>query len=273
MLLQIPFPANSIRAVDVGKQTATWVFLAWVANAILLTGATAWIYFDGRSSQSLDIVQRELGIPSSMQITERPNAQMTAIIVNTLMLAAGVVSGTLITMLLGLFVGHARFRSLRAWLLFTLLVGGWLGLIVAGPEIYWLGQQRRMSAVLEPVESIARKLNANWPAEDGELPEIGPYLAYPKGGPTLVLPLRWTAFPDTKLRFSAIERTSDGVVRFELSGNESGAWLEWRADERAPESFKSGLETQYQVVRQTQLAPHWFLVRYRIATSAFDRRG
>jgi hypothetical protein len=97
------------------------------------------------------------------------------------------------------------------------------------------------------------------------MPGIGPYLAYPKGGPTLVLPLKWITFPETDLRFSAVERSSDDVIRFELAGNEAGAWLEWRADDRPPQPFKSGLEMHYNVSRHERLAPHWYLVRYRLA--------
>jgi hypothetical protein len=92
---------------------------------------------------------------------------------------------------------------------------------------------------------------------------VGPYLAYPKGGPTTILPLHWITFPDTSLRFSAIERTADGAIRFQLAGSEAGAWLEWRADDRAPMPFKSGLDMHYNVGRQQRLAPRWFLVRYR----------
>ena len=93
--------------------------------------------------------------------------------------------------------------------------------------------------------------------------EVGPFLAYPKGNPTTVLPLQTITFPNTKLQFSAIERTKDGTIRFELSGKERGAWLEWRADDNAPAAFVGGLETSYNVTRQERLAPRWFLVRYR----------
>jgi hypothetical protein len=136
-------------------------------------------------------------------------------------------------------------------------------LLIAWPEIYWAGQQRRMMSVLAPVEAMARSLEVNWPREDGDLPGIGPYLAYPKGGPTTILPLRWITFPGTSLRFTAIERTNDGAIRFELAGAEAGAWLEWRPRDDSPRSFHSGLETNYYVTRGQRLSPRWYLVRYR----------
>jgi hypothetical protein len=236
---------------------------AWTINALLLVGIVAWIYFDGRSSSAVDILQERIGRRAHGLDSMTRSAQATSNAVITLIATSAVAVGTLLAILGGLFMGPRRFRSIRAWLLFTLLVGGWLGTVFAGPEIYWLGQQRRMERVIAPVEAMARQLNANWPVEDGDLPGIGPYLAYPKGAPTLVLPLKWITFPGTSLRFSAVERSTDGVIRFELTGSEAGAWLEWRADDRPPKTFKSGLEMYYNVSRHQRLAPHWFLVRYR----------
>jgi hypothetical protein len=176
---------------------------------------------------------------------------------------ATVVACTLFAMLCGLFIGERRYRSTRAWLAFMTLACGWLGFLVTWPDVYWLGQQRRMAAALQPVERLAQELSQNWPTEDGNLAGIGPYLAYPKGGPTTLLPLRWITFPGSALGFSAIERTADGVIRFELAGDEVGAWLEWRSDDRPPQPFKSGLEVDYNVAREARLAPRWFLVRYK----------
>jgi hypothetical protein len=101
------------------------------------------------------------------------------------------------------------------------------------------------------------------------MPGVGPFLAYPKGDPTTVLPLRQITFPDTALRFAAIERTRDGAIRFELAGDEAGAWLERRAVDRPPGPFKSGLDMNYNVSRTARLAPHWFLVRYYLAATPF----
>jgi hypothetical protein len=239
---------------------------AWLVNAMLLIGMVAWMYFDGRSSNAIDVLQENVGRRTEALDSMTRSAQSTSNAVVVLVAASAVAGCTLLTMLVGLFVGPRRFRSIRAWLLFTMLVGGWLGTVIAGPEIYWLGQQRRMARVLAPVESVAQQLDANWPVEDGDMPGIGPYLAYPKGAPTLVLPLKWISFPNTDLRFAAVERSNNGVVRFELTGSESGAWLEWRADDRPPQPFKSGLEMRYNVSRQQRLAPHWYLVHYRLAS-------
>jgi hypothetical protein len=236
---------------------------------MLLVAAVAWIYFDGRSQVTVDLLREQLGLQSPRLETQTLTVHSRALAATTLVAVSVVAGMTLLGMFLGLFIGQRRFRTLRTWLLFTFLVCGWLGFVMTGPDIHWYGQQRRMAAVLAPVESMAQRLNATWPNEDGDLPEIGPYLAYPKGAPTLVLPLQWIHFPDTNLRFSAIERTTSGVIRFELTGSEAGAWLEWRADDHAPGPFKSGLETHYNVGRHARLAPHWFLVRYQLATGSY----
>jgi hypothetical protein len=236
---------------------------AWIMNVGLLIAAFAWTYFDGRSSHMVDILQEKIGRGAQGFDLMVPSAQSNARLVTALIVTATVACCTLLTMFVSLFFGPEQFRSMRAWLWFTLLVGGWLGFVVAGPEIYWRGQQRRVAHVLAPVESMAQRLNASWPLDDGDHPDVGPFLAYPKGAPTLVMPLKWITFPKTSLRFSAVERSSDGVVRFELAGSEAGAWLEWRADDRPPRIFKNGLEMYYNVSRYQRLAPHWYLVRYR----------
>jgi hypothetical protein len=91
---------------------------------------------------------------------------------------------------------------------------------------------------------------------------------YPSSAPTALLPLSGPVFPSTTMPFSAVERTGDDAMRFELAGSEVGAWLEWRRDSSEPQAFVGGLETHYEVARFARLAPHWFLVRYRANLAA-----
>jgi hypothetical protein len=235
---------------------------AWLVNALLIVGAIAWIYLDGRSSSVLDILHEKIGFGTELVDATARSAEVRAKASLTLIATICVAGCTLLAMFIGLFIGPPRFRSIRAWLLFTMFVGGWLGTAIAGPEIYWLGQQRRLAGVLAPVETLARQLSANWPVEDGDLPSIGPYLAYPKRLPTCLLPLRFVEFPETNLKFSAVERTIDGTIRFELAGDELGGWLEWRADDFEPSTFVGGLEAKHTKTRSVALAPRWYLVRY-----------
>jgi hypothetical protein len=237
--------------------------LAWLLNAVLLVVAFAWTYLSGDSLARMSALGNRLGLTDNAATDVSLWYQSD---VTKAVSIATVVACTLLAMLCGLFIGERRYRSTRAWLAFMALVCGWQGFLVTWPDVYWLGQQRRMAAVLQPVERLAQELSQNWPKEDGNHSGIGPYLAYPKGGPTTLLPLRSVTLPDTALGFSAIERTEDGVIRFELAGDEVGAWLEWRSDDRPPQPFKSGLEVDYNVTRRARLAPQWFLVRYRVVT-------
>jgi hypothetical protein len=233
--------------------------VAWLLNAALLVVAFVWIYLSGDSLARMSALGTRLGLidDTTTDVSSWYQSDVT-----TAVSIAAVVACTLLAMFCGLFIGERRYRSTRAWLAFMALVCGWLGFLVTWPDVYWLGQQRRMAAVLQPVERLAQELSQNWPTEDGNHSGIGPYLAYPQGAPTTLLPLRSVTLPDTALGFSSIERTEDGVIRFELAGDEVGAWLERRSDDRLPQPFKSGLYVDYNVAREARLAPRWFLVRY-----------
>jgi hypothetical protein len=229
----------------------------------LLIAAFAWTFLDGRSLQAMDFLRFVSGFKVHHVESMMLSGGVWNTISTTAICAALLAISTFATMFISLFAGSRRFRLTRSWLLFTALACGWLGFLVGWPEVYWNGQQRRMRAVLIPAEELARHLDANWPAEDGNLTGVGPFLAYPIGDPTTLLPLQWAGFPKTRLRFAAIERTNEGALRFELSGSELGAWLEWHPDGREPATFVSGLDSTYTIIRQQRLAPNWFVVRYR----------
>jgi hypothetical protein len=117
--------------------------------------------------------------------------------------------------------------------------------------------------VLPAAQTLVESLRLQWPKVESDLPALGPFLAYPLSAPTALLPLRNVTFPKNALRFSAVERSGDEAMRFELAGAETGAWLEWRGDGREPRAFVGGLDTKYELTKVAPLAPDWFLVRYR----------
>jgi hypothetical protein len=141
-----------------------------------------------------------------------------------------------------------------------------LALTFAWPQLFSIGQQRRVRALLPAAEIMVANLNAHWPKSDGALPAVGPLMAYPIGEPTLLMPLARAQFPGTNVRFLAVERSANPreAMRFQLSTDESYSWLEWRSDDSPPESFVGGVNTEYYLQHQERLAPRWFLVRYSL---------
>jgi hypothetical protein len=238
------------------------VIVSWAVNITLLIAAVAWIFFSGTSVRTIQQVERDLGTVRPPIAFEMDDYARKSTSVTVVELAALIAEGTLIIMLASLFIGGARFRTMRMWLLLTTIGCGWLGIIVAWPEIYWRGQQHRVTAVIQSAEIVAKELQANWPRDDGDTPDLGTFQAYPVGDPTTLVPLRGTTFPDTSQQFTLVDRSADGAIRFRLGGSELGAWLEWRPNDSEPTSFVGGLRTSYSVTRTTRLAPHWFLVRY-----------
>ena len=255
-----------------GRRATAWrhgwdylVGAAWAVNIGLLLAAFGWTYCFGQSRETIELMRYQIGAPrAGSGIVVRDASRLSSGV--TLGIAASVVAaGAAVFMLVSLFAGGSRFRTTRWWLVFTAVVCGWLGLAMSWPAIYWLGQQQRVKRSLPAAEAMVTKLRSGWPTEDAALPDIGPFLAYPTDRPTALLPLSNATLPNSGLRFSAVERTGDDVMRFELGGPEQGAWLEWRGDGREPVEFVGGLETKYVVTKAARLGADWFLVRYRAA--------
>ena len=95
------------------------------------------------------------------------------------------------------------------------------------------------------------------------MPEVGTFMAYPNGNPRTLLILAQPQSPTKSIQFSAVERSDGGALRFELTGYENGAWLEWHPNDSSPESFTGGLENTYSRTKSAPLGNGWYLVRYR----------
>jgi hypothetical protein len=238
---------------------------SWAINAVLLVAAFGWIFFYGESRETIALIVRAVAPAGSTSTVVIRDPSRLGMGVSAGLVAIAFVLCTSLAMLASLFLGRGRLRTTRTWLIFTAIICGWLGLIVSWPAIYWFGQQRRIEAVLPAARSLVESLRDHWPKVDSYLPELGPFLAYPISAPSVLLPLRSVTFAKTETPFSAVERSGDEAMRFELSGVEAGAWLEWRGRGDEPRSFVGGLDTKYELTKVARLAPEWFLVRYRAA--------
>jgi hypothetical protein len=160
-----------------------------------------------------------------------------------------------------LFIGPPRFRRLRSWLGFTTVVALWLTLAATWPEIAWHAQGWRLGLITNKLERLIQEqpINRGTDAGETQFGYANTYLG--TSGSTVMLLTRFDV-PDSHISFARIELTTDGAYRFQLSGSEQGAWLEWRPQGGTPQLFISPVFQQYAVERVKPLGSKWFLVRY-----------
>jgi hypothetical protein len=233
----------------------------WIVNLAAFVAICVWILKDGRFPQVVDglravVLQRDEIVPAVNVTSWIKGVQYLALLS---LLALGSVIG-----IFGcLFFGAREHRRVRSWLAFTVLAAAWLTLTVTWREMAWQSQRARMQSRLSGLDSVAASLLADWPTADGERPEIGPFMAYPQGDPKMLLLLTTPKIGRAEVAISGIEKSASGGLRFQLAGNEAGSWLEWQPSGIAPESFRGGLMTEYQLEPVSPLAESWFLARYR----------
>jgi hypothetical protein len=240
------------------------LFALWWINLVALVGLCVWAFVDARFGPTAYFlkadVQHILGRPSHVWTTRSDalHPRMSALFWT---LVCGAASGVIL--FVALFVGPRRHRRLHSWLTFTGLLAGWLAAFVSWPEIAWRGQQGRLRAELAGFEKLAQSLRNDWPRIDEERPGLGPFMAYPIGQPTMIMLLTSPKVTPSDISIAAVERQPSGALCFQLSEDETGAWLEWHPRGQAPSSFVGGLLDEHSLVRAAELERGWFLVRYR----------
>jgi hypothetical protein len=225
----------------------------------------AWLLYDGYASRSLSgtwvdllsIRDREPLSPSLMG----PRllwVQFIAIVT----IAASVVT------LLGFLIGPKPFSGLKCLLGFVLLSGGWLVMLTQWDRIHYLGRAAFVTATSSTVAEFADRINRNWNAlvtnmdNDCQM-ELSSFNAYPIYDPKMMMFLGDQSIPNSPLLFRAIERDKDQAIRFELSGENLGYWIERRYDRKEPTDFVGGLAEAYRVGKYRRIADQLYLVDYR----------
>lgn len=228
----------------------------WAASLIALAVLVAWAASDILFGQAVIAQKAQL-----YELTHAPVAPPRQLGYRVALL--WVLTGTGIVTLIGigvmLFAGAVTHRRLRSWFEFTLLVAAWLSFCVAWPEVAWQAQRLRSWSRLGQFDALTTSLRDDWPADDGNRLALGSFMAYPKGDPRSLIVLKSGSTPPV----SAVERTHDGVLRFELRGVVPGTWLEWQPADSVPHDFIGGLEQEYRVQRFSPLGRGWYLVRYQ----------
>lgn len=158
-------------------------------------------------------------------------------------------------------------RSVSAWLILTATFALWCGLVVHVETIAWHGKRFRIASQVDTLERIAGQLRDAFPTEDGELPHLGPFMAYPFGRPsTLILlqspPVNNHSRRNQSLYISAVERTDSGAILLQLSGTDGGDWAEWHPPSSRPQSFIGGLGDRHTFASSYSIGCGWHLVRY-----------
>jgi hypothetical protein len=237
-----------------------WAF--WLVNLVAFGGLCGWILLDGKFSETV------LALPTSIlqHFTDDPEAgrrwpELAGRLLLLKILGA-LAMGSAVGIFASLFFGARTHRRVRSWLALTVLAAAWLTLTVSWRELAWRSQAFRLKSQLDGFEAVAAALRSDWPTSDGESEQLGPYMAYPQGAPRVLLLLTIPQIDQTNASFVAVERSPAGALRFQLAGNEPGAWLEWHPRGSSLQPFVGGLQTDYEIVRSAPLGSEWFLVRY-----------
>jgi hypothetical protein len=239
-----------------GWLSAIVLALAWGVLVGALTLFVAWIYSDARVAHAIDV---DLGRQSWEKVSQDATTMHSQRV--RIFGLAGLAAACVI--LIGLFAGPRWHRSLRVWMGFLTVVAMWLALIAARHDLAWLGQERRVDRIISQFEPVALSLRRDWPIADDVTEELGPFSAYPNGRPRVLMPLLKPSARGNHAPFSVVERSPEGALRFELLGQDTGAWLEWHPGNSEPASFVGGLETEYELLRASRLAEGWYLTRYQ----------
>ncbi|MFO0911627.1 MAG: hypothetical protein U0795_01615 [Pirellulales bacterium] len=241
-----------------------WV---WLLEVTLAVGFALWISLDA----GLEIVVlRFRGLVMGPSTTVRADAWRGLVgdgraIGLGVMLALAAVG--MLWLVVRLWRGAPQDRGLRSLMILVGLIGIWTALVTSWPDLAWWGRRRQADRLVAAFEEVARPLRASWPQTDGDLPQTGPFMAYPIGQPTMFMLLtpgarRPTAPGLPVPRFSAVERSPLGALRFQLLEPAPANWLEWHPEGSSPETFVGGLANRYVLVRSEPLGGGWYLVRY-----------
>ena len=187
-----------------------------------------------------------------------------AIVIVTTIVVALASLITLLTATLGRRPQSQNTRSVRSLLAITAMVALWCSLAIHYDVIAWQAKRIRFACRVDELESIVAPLRVDWPTTDGELPTIGPYMAYPFGRPTSLVLLHSPRLASETVYVSAVERGSDGSIKLQLAGVDGGDWAEWHPPQGRPQSFVGGLLDAHELQAVCSIGSGWYLVRYQL---------
>lgn len=234
----------------------------WWAQLILLAGAVLWAMFDAHFEP---LIQYVLASHQRPLVT---NLDWLWRLFGSTRLAALVVLGTTVPgILLGLVLhsfhpkSGAVSRSIASNLGLMTVIASWCGLLIHHTELHWYGKGWQLASHRNQLDALVAVLQEKWPTEDGDLPTLGPFMAYPIGKPSVLIFLQAPLISDD-FAVSAVERSTEGALRLQLSGSNHDDWVEWHPPPSKPNSFVGGLQETHILQQSIGLGEHWHLARY-----------
>jgi hypothetical protein len=249
----------------IGRLTQHPMQIVWWISLAVAFAAIVWLFLDSLAAHAVALYTGQAATWAPGGVLNPSFARMLAV---KACAATAIVS--LITVAATLLIGPPSQRGVRSWLGLMTLLAAWFTLAFAWQDIAWAGSCWRISDTIVHIEPIARQLNDAWPCEDGAVPGLGQFSAYPVGRPRTLLIIADDPIA-VRPSIAAVERSPQGALRFQLAGKETGAWLEWHPAGSEPATFTGGLEDSQQLERSSQLAPQWFAVRYAPAYACIEQ--
>lgn len=234
----------------------------WLANLALLAILVVWVSIDpafeaavAHGTLIVRAFKEEVKFPTLQHIGWR--VTLLDIIAYAALLNFGLLA-------VGAAVGSTAHRRLRNLSGAVTLVGLWVLFAFGHPGLAWWAKAGRLQPDVSRFEAIAAELRNQWPAHDGELPQIGAFMAYPVGHPETLVLLTPPEVSSWGTAISAVEHSPRGALRFQLAGVEERDWVEWHPPGSEPTSFVGGLLDVWQVQESMELGHGWHLVRYAL---------
>ncbi|GAA4439420.1 hypothetical protein [Bremerella cremea] len=238
----------------------------WLLNAAVLISLAGWIIYDARVTATWNQLEFDLGLTSD--VAAQDDTANWLLVRSKVVVLATIVTLSIISfvvMALGMVAGSRGYRTLASMMVVLSLTCCWLALVSNWEEMVWTGRRLRIDTHIAAFEPIVESLRQDWPSQDGDREELGPFMAYPADKPMTLLLLTTPPIADDGPTFSSVEKSPSGAIRFQLSGNERGVWLEWHPTDDVPASFIGGLQEPHHLQRAISLGDGWYLARYQQA--------
>jgi len=238
---------------------------SWLLQAGALIAAVAWIAMDPAAEWAIARFAAEGARP--LVAAHETTNYFGWLRIGMLAALIGVAVGSLAWRVMLLLRCSAsrhrhRHRSLQSMLLLTAVCADWCGVFANASSLAWQGKRARLMWTVDRLQPIAERLHRQWPERDGQADDIGSFMAYPFGDPSVLLLMQPPSVGRNQVHVSAIQRSESGAILFQLGGTACDDWAEWHPRASRPESFVGGLNDPHELSEYAWLGNGWYLARY-----------